>query len=113
MQVRAVYDYAAENNEELSIKEGDIITVILEDETGWWKGVNANGQSGLFPSNFTEQYPEVPLLAKAIIESYVFTPKGDSAGGNAPKEEDPPVSEVDVPAMEKVMGVALVSPSDE
>jgi hypothetical protein len=53
-QCRALYDYAAENPDDLSFKEGDIINVMdKSDPSGWWQG-ELNGVSGFFPSNFVE-----------------------------------------------------------
>ncbi|PRP84260.1 hypothetical protein PROFUN_08280 [Planoprotostelium fungivorum] len=56
-KMKALYEYKATDPLELCMKEGDIITVIKEDPSGWWKG-DLNGQTGLFPSNFCEQLPE-------------------------------------------------------
>ena len=51
--VRAIYDYAAEDAEELSINTGDVITQIeAEDGQGWCKGVNEAGQVGYFPAHY-------------------------------------------------------------
>ncbi|KAG8445744.1 hypothetical protein GDO86_010507 [Hymenochirus boettgeri] len=50
---RALYNYDALNEDELSIKEGDIICLLSKDigEQGWWKG-ELNGKEGVFPDNF-------------------------------------------------------------
>lgn len=47
------YAYKAQNGDELSLKEGDIVTVISQDgqDPGWWLG-ELNGQTGVFPDNF-------------------------------------------------------------
>lgn len=42
-RVKVAYDYEAQDAEELSFKENDIIIVHKEDPTGWWKG-ELNGQ---------------------------------------------------------------------
>lgn len=53
-QCRALYDYAAENELEISIAPGDIITV-EGDEDGWYIGVNqTSGLRGRYPSNYVE-----------------------------------------------------------
>lgn len=49
------YSYNADNEDELSLKENDIIVILdkeLED-AGWWKG-ELNGKVGVFPDNFVE-----------------------------------------------------------
>lgn len=47
------YSYKAQNDDELTLTEGDIITVLSEDgqDAGWWKG-ELNGKIGVFPDNF-------------------------------------------------------------
>jgi len=50
---QALYDYDAEDETELTIKEGEILHVISETD-GWYFGSNAQGQQGNFPSNFVE-----------------------------------------------------------
>ncbi|KAL8592788.1 hypothetical protein ACOMHN_045942 [Nucella lapillus] len=52
------YSYAAEQPDELSLKEGEVIRVLdkhLEDE-GWWRG-EAHGKVGVFPDNFVDLMP--------------------------------------------------------
>jgi len=48
---QALYDYQAEDETELTIKEGEILFVISETD-GWYYGTNAQGLGGNFPSNF-------------------------------------------------------------
>lgn len=35
---RALYDYDAQSDLELSFKEGDLITILEKDDSGWWHG---------------------------------------------------------------------------
>ncbi|RHZ47942.1 hypothetical protein Glove_564g51 [Diversispora epigaea] len=57
-QVKAIYGYEGEGEDELTIDEGDIITV-LEEHEGWWIGeiTDSDGtrRSGMFPANYTEE----------------------------------------------------------
>lgn len=52
---RVLFSYKAQNEDELTIKEGDIITIISKEneDVGWWKG-ELNGRIALFPDNFVE-----------------------------------------------------------
>lgn len=50
---RALYTYEAEEAAELTIHEGEILTVEGEDE-GWYNGQNEKGQRGRYPSNYVE-----------------------------------------------------------
>lgn len=54
----ARFSYHAENEDELTLKEGDTITILKKDleDVGWWKG-ELNGRIGVFPDNFVEIIP--------------------------------------------------------
>ncbi|RWS23552.1 hypothetical protein B4U80_03872, partial [Leptotrombidium deliense] len=54
-QAKVLFAYEAQNDDELTIKEGDIITIISKEieDLGWWKG-KLNGLIGVFPDNFVE-----------------------------------------------------------
>ncbi|KAF2838078.1 guanine-nucleotide dissociation stimulator CDC25 [Patellaria atrata CBS 101060] len=56
MYVRALYDYEADDRTSLSFRQGDIIQVITQLESGWWDGV-INGTRGWFPSNYCAVVP--------------------------------------------------------
>lgn len=53
MCVRALYDYQAEDGDELSFDPGDIITNVEVVDEGWWTGT-FNGMKGMFPANYVE-----------------------------------------------------------
>ena len=52
-RVSAIYDYAADKDDELSFQEGAIIYVLKKNDDGWWEGV-MDGVTGLFPGNYVE-----------------------------------------------------------
>uniref|UniRef100_T1JI45 SH3 domain-containing protein n=1 Tax=Strigamia maritima TaxID=126957 RepID=T1JI45_STRMM len=55
---KVLYAYDACNDDELSLKEGDVITIITKEveDKGWWKG-ELNNKIGVFPDNFVELLP--------------------------------------------------------
>ncbi|KAI6245609.1 Cell division control protein 25 [Erysiphe necator] len=53
MFVRALYDYDTDDQTSLSFREGDVIQVITQLESGWWDGI-INGVRGWFPSNYCQ-----------------------------------------------------------
>uniref|UniRef100_A0A8C6Q5I1 Osteoclast-stimulating factor 1 n=1 Tax=Nothobranchius furzeri TaxID=105023 RepID=A0A8C6Q5I1_NOTFU len=58
---KALYNFTAEHNGELALKEGDLVDVYTKGETGWWFGV-LNGQKGHFPSTYVEDLPVLSCI---------------------------------------------------
>uniref|UniRef100_A0A671TDL6 Drebrin-like protein B n=1 Tax=Sinocyclocheilus anshuiensis TaxID=1608454 RepID=A0A671TDL6_9TELE len=51
---RALYDYQAADDTEISFDPDDIITGIEMIDEGWWRGYNPDGHFGMFPANYVE-----------------------------------------------------------
>ncbi|XP_063003181.1 unconventional myosin-If [Elgaria multicarinata webbii] len=51
---RALYQYLGQDVDELSFNIGDVIDLLLEDPSGWWKG-RLHGREGLFPGNYVQK----------------------------------------------------------
>ncbi|XP_067945161.1 drebrin-like protein B [Watersipora subatra] len=54
MKARALYDYQATADDEVSFDPGDLITNIEVVDEGWWIGTASDGSRGLFPANYVE-----------------------------------------------------------
>lgn len=52
---RAVYDYAAADEDEVSFLDGDVIVDVQPIDEGWMYGrVERTGQQGMLPANYVE-----------------------------------------------------------
>ena len=71
---RALYQYTARKDDELSFKKDDIITVITKklNYRGWWKG-KLNGKSGIFLSNMVEIISNDETVSVANCSAQILT----------------------------------------
>ncbi|NXO72700.1 DBNL protein, partial [Phainopepla nitens] len=51
---RALYDYQAADDTEISFDPENIITNIEMIDEGWWRGYGPDGHFGMFPANYVE-----------------------------------------------------------
>ncbi|NWY25487.1 DBNL protein, partial [Pheucticus melanocephalus] len=51
---RALYDYQAADDTEISFDPENIITNIEMIDEGWWRGFGPDGHFGMFPANYVE-----------------------------------------------------------
>ncbi|KAJ6226727.1 sorting nexin [Anaeramoeba flamelloides] len=64
----ALYSYEPQEEGELLLLEGDILTVLEEDASGWWSG-ESNGKTGLFPGSYVE-YVDEQLIESLGLEQF-------------------------------------------
>ncbi|KAM9455567.1 uncharacterized protein Hap1MRO34_019269 isoform 4-T5 [Clarias gariepinus] len=53
-KARALYDYQAADDTEISFDPGDIITILEISDEGWWHGYGPDEHYGMFPANYVE-----------------------------------------------------------
>ncbi|KAJ8315331.1 hypothetical protein KUTeg_007481 [Tegillarca granosa] len=95
------YSYTAENEDELTLKENEIVIILdkeLED-VGWWKG-EVNGKVGVFPDNFVElidepkpKKPPPPSVSASSQKTAPKLPDKAPVADAVHREKSPPVSE--------------------
>ncbi|XP_078694594.1 rho guanine nucleotide exchange factor 7-like isoform X27 [Branchiostoma floridae x Branchiostoma belcheri] len=84
MIVKARYAFQGTDEDELSFKKGDIITITQVVEGGWWEGV-LNGRVGWFPSNYVKEVKNVPGVVD--VGPLSPTPKSPPAGTGRTAEQ--------------------------
>ncbi|XP_068198511.1 CD2-associated protein isoform X4 [Antennarius striatus] len=70
---KVTFGFEATNEDELTLKEGDIIHILSKDtgEPGWWRG-EFGGQEGVFPDNFVTMHEvekEAPVSRGSLKSS--------------------------------------------
>lgn len=97
-RARATFSYVAENDDELTLNVGDVVTVLQKklEDAGWWRG-ELKGKIGVFPDNFVELLPpdNKPVNKETECE------KPELSGPVKKKERPPPPDLSKVPAAVK------------
>lgn len=71
-ELRSVYSYEAQNSDELSIAEGDLLHIVEHDDgTGWIKAQLGNN-IGLIPANYVEYLDDGHSLTYTAEEDVVY-----------------------------------------
>ena len=63
--VYALYNFEAENPDEVSFRVGERVLVVEKDEAygdGWYQGTNERGETGLFPFSYTTTDESAALM---------------------------------------------------
>lgn len=58
LKVRALYDYQARREDELSFFREDVISNVLKEYDGWWRGDLGTRRQLWFPSNYVVELEE-------------------------------------------------------
>ncbi len=105
LSTRAIYSYEAASSAELTIKEGDSVTVLEEDDGSGWIKVKTNGSEGLVPATYVEnpriqqaQQSSPPVARPSALERKTSVSPNDSrpssvisSDSSCTKKKGPPV----------------------
>ena len=50
----AAFDFEPQEEGELRLRKGDVITVLDRSDANWWKGI-CNGKEGMFPVPYVKE----------------------------------------------------------
>ncbi|KAI0309926.1 hypothetical protein OF83DRAFT_1288379 [Amylostereum chailletii] len=65
----ALYDFDAQGEDELTVKEGEPLWIVEQDSEEWWKCRNVHGHEGVVPASYIEPTgPLRPKPAPAAVE---------------------------------------------
>ncbi|XP_042359063.1 intersectin-2a [Plectropomus leopardus] len=78
-QVIAMYDYTAANRDELSFSKGQLINILDKTNPDWWKG-EANGVTGLLPTNYVKMTTESDPSQQCTVDSSSMSEHGETDG---------------------------------
>jgi len=81
-KVKAVYDFSAETDREISFKSGEVITLLKKlENSGWWKG-EIHGKVGFFPYRFVTEIPTPRLESSNSVTQDNKEQSQGEANGN-------------------------------
>uniref|UniRef100_A0A8C5AVN6 Rho guanine nucleotide exchange factor (GEF) 7b n=1 Tax=Gadus morhua TaxID=8049 RepID=A0A8C5AVN6_GADMO len=73
--VKARFPFQQTNEDELSFSKGDLITVLRQEEGGWWEGA-LGGRTGWFPNNYVREVKDSEKLLSPRSGTLKSPPKG-------------------------------------
>lgn len=115
-QVLCMFDFESSDPDQLSFNKDEILTVIKQEESGWWAAMRPSGDCiGWIPSSFVEPLPELDeaLEYKQNISWILDDYREPDVYYSASDELWVPVFEdVKVPSLQVVTPTDLVPPYD-
>ena len=84
----ALFNYVAQDGEELTITKNEQLTVVSNEGT-WWSVQNTKGHQGLVPSNYVKEIPQMQMPASSpFSNSSSASPHMGGGGRQAPNRPE-------------------------
>ena len=107
-RVVALYPYEAQEDVELALEAGQVLTLIDSSDEDWWKGRANDGKTGLFPKEYVRKFesndlsnsPECGDLPKAAKDEDISN--GDSSESVTIRQETDHANEIQNGPQEKI-----------
>ena len=74
LKVRALFNFTPQEEGELLLNTGDIVTVTDLSDKNWWTG-ECNGHSGMFPVSYVERLEWLCMYMYVCVHSYMTSKK--------------------------------------
>ncbi|RIA98151.1 hypothetical protein C1645_813202 [Glomus cerebriforme] len=58
-KAEVIYDYDAEDDDEISLIPGTLVTILEKTDDGWWRGRDEQGKTGIFPSTYVKEIKQL------------------------------------------------------
>jgi hypothetical protein len=87
LEAIALYDYTKDEDNEIDLKEGELITNVVEEEGGWYCGTNSKGETGYFPGNYVELRPSAGVAVEQSLPEAVQYQQEEVATAPPPVQE--------------------------
>ena len=100
-KAKATFEYIPEQEDELKLAVGDIITITDKNIFEGWMQGELNGKVGLFPDNFVELLPLEKVSVSSDSPQNKISPQKSVKRAAKNDPVDPPVPEKPPPAQEK------------
>lgn len=74
IMVKALYDYKARQDDELSFCKHAIITNVHKPDAGWWRGDYGGKRHQWFPANYVQEIEPAESDSNVSISTYRLQP---------------------------------------